>query len=59
MRGENAPEGADKVSVHVIEIIEAHTITRHLIIELPVKEGRLEASPWYDAAKMLDSVVAG
>lgn len=49
----NAPPERKKVSVHVMEIIEAHVGTRHLVLELPSPNGRVEARPEEDIAKVM------
>jgi len=48
----DAPAGAPKVSVRVMEIIEASVLTRHRTAELPVNDGWLQASLTGDLAKV-------
>ncbi|MGB3911918.1 MAG: adenine deaminase [Thermacetogeniaceae bacterium] len=47
-----APAGKNSVQIRVMEIIEASVLTKHLIAELPVVNGALEASVEQDLAKV-------
>lgn len=46
-----APAGKDSVRIRVMEIIEASVLTKHIITELPVVNGALEASVAQGLAK--------
>lgn len=46
-----APPGKTRVSIRAMEVIEASVLTRHLTLEVPVADGRLEASAEHDLAK--------
>ncbi|MGB9793042.1 MAG: adenine deaminase [Thermacetogeniaceae bacterium] len=46
-----APAGKSSVKVRAMGVIEASVLTRHLTVEVPVVDGRLEASPAHDLAK--------
>ncbi|MCG8402943.1 MAG: adenine deaminase [Firmicutes bacterium] len=48
-----APAQRDRVKVNVMEIIEAHVGTKHLVLELPVRNGMVEVSPEDDVAKVM------
>jgi len=47
-----APAGRTSVRIRVMEIIEASVLTKHIITELPVVNGSLEASVEQDLAKV-------
>jgi len=45
-----APEGTAKV--RVIEVIEASVLTKHLVVDAPISDGKVVASPELDLAKV-------
>ncbi|AFV10846.1 adenine deaminase Ade [Thermacetogenium phaeum DSM 12270] len=48
----DAPPGKSRVRVRAMEVVEASVLTRHLPVEVPVANGRIEASAAHDLAKV-------
>ncbi|HHW41300.1 MAG TPA: adenine deaminase [Syntrophomonadaceae bacterium] len=47
-----APAGKTRARIRAMEVIEASVLTRHLTVELPAVDGKLEASVTRDLAKV-------